>query len=432
MRRHLPKLDADCVVVGAGYAGLIAARELMAAGKNVLVVEASDRVGGRAFSSIYPGTSHTVDWGAEWILPDHHHALMAEAARYGVATEAGAASPKPRWLVEGRGLEGLDLRASFAEMQAQYPAVRHIFEKLEALPEQHAAQTLSQALQEATRGREDATLAIKLAAAALFPLTGANPDELSIEMIRNEIRFHCGSINETIDPESICRLQGGAGEIAKRIAAELAPIILHGATVESIATDPDGVIVSGTFGDVSLKEIRAKHVIIALPLNVLHKINFSPVLPQAINAVIEQGHCGRTNKVWALASGATMPEECFLSGHPFQLTYAKPAGDGLWLVCAQALHESMTDSDRHPRELLSELYPDHSIHSSSEHLWVFDELALGSWMAERPQQRQALNAMNEPIGRLVFCGGDFSAQWSGWIEGAIVSGQRAARLMREY
>ncbi|MGL4404945.1 MAG: FAD-dependent oxidoreductase, partial [Notoacmeibacter sp.] len=73
------KTDCDVIVVGAGYAGLIAARNLIEAGKRVIILEAGSRVGGRCWSENYPGTDKIVDWGAEWVLPAHHHALMAEA-----------------------------------------------------------------------------------------------------------------------------------------------------------------------------------------------------------------------------------------------------------------------------------------------------------------------------------------------------------------
>ena len=55
----------DVVVIGAGFAGLVAARDLIEAGRRVVVLEGRDRAGGRTYSSTFPGTDVVVDLGAE-------------------------------------------------------------------------------------------------------------------------------------------------------------------------------------------------------------------------------------------------------------------------------------------------------------------------------------------------------------------------------
>jgi monoamine oxidase len=74
---------ADVVVIGAGFAGLTAARNLQRAGVGVVVLESDDRVGGRSM----PGrvADHVVDLGGQWVGPTQHH-LLALADELGVKT----------------------------------------------------------------------------------------------------------------------------------------------------------------------------------------------------------------------------------------------------------------------------------------------------------------------------------------------------------
>ncbi|MEL0007902.1 MAG: FAD-dependent oxidoreductase, partial [Luminiphilus sp.] len=77
----------EVVVVGAGLAGLCATRDLLAAGFDVLLLEARDRVGGRTWSVPFDSAGCTVDLGAEWVAPEHHGNVMDELSRYGLALE---------------------------------------------------------------------------------------------------------------------------------------------------------------------------------------------------------------------------------------------------------------------------------------------------------------------------------------------------------
>src|SRR5690348_11577690 len=73
-------LSCDVVVVGAGVAGLVAARQLRSAGVSVLVLEARDRVGGRTRSDPIPGTDQVIEMGGQWVGPtqDRVLALIAD------------------------------------------------------------------------------------------------------------------------------------------------------------------------------------------------------------------------------------------------------------------------------------------------------------------------------------------------------------------
>jgi monoamine oxidase len=76
--------DTDVVVVGAGLAGLAAARELTAGGSSAVVLEARERVGGRVLNHDI-GDGKVVEVGAQWIGPTQDR-LAAVARELGVET----------------------------------------------------------------------------------------------------------------------------------------------------------------------------------------------------------------------------------------------------------------------------------------------------------------------------------------------------------
>src|SRR4051812_50211290 len=75
-------MNADVVVIGGGFAGLVAARDLREAGRSVILVEARDRLGGRTWYRTLPGTDVSVEYGGAWFWTDGHPALAAEIERY--------------------------------------------------------------------------------------------------------------------------------------------------------------------------------------------------------------------------------------------------------------------------------------------------------------------------------------------------------------
>ena len=79
-----PAREADVVVVGAGLAGLAAARALSAAGGAPIVLEARDRVGGRTLTQTTPEGA-TLDLGAHWVGPTQRR-MLALGEALGVAT----------------------------------------------------------------------------------------------------------------------------------------------------------------------------------------------------------------------------------------------------------------------------------------------------------------------------------------------------------
>ena len=90
----------DVIVIGAGFAGLTAARELSRRGHSVVVLEARDRIGGRTWTTERLG--RTLELGGTWVHPTQPH-VWAEITRYGLEVVASPEPQRAYWWAEGRG-----------------------------------------------------------------------------------------------------------------------------------------------------------------------------------------------------------------------------------------------------------------------------------------------------------------------------------------
>ena len=106
----MAQLDADVIIIGAGVAGLTAARTLTRAGAAVLVLEARDRVGGRTLSQSVGGD--VVDLGGQWVGPHQRHALR-------MVEELGL----KRFAQYHHGTKVLDLRGERRTYRGKVPAL---------------------------------------------------------------------------------------------------------------------------------------------------------------------------------------------------------------------------------------------------------------------------------------------------------------------
>jgi monoamine oxidase len=192
-----------------------------------------------------------------------------------------------------------------------------------------------------------------------------------------------------------------------------------------------------TTGD-SGNGFAARAVVIAVPLNVLGAIEFSPGLAEDQQRAIELGQASRGIKLMLHARGEPLQQNAIRPGHPFgYLATEELFEDGTQLLVGfgpDAERCDASDLDRLQRQL-DEILPGYELLSATAHDWLGDEFSRGTWAIHRPGWYEHHHAaMRAPNGRVVLAGSDIADGWAGFIDGAIESGlragARAARLSR--
>jgi len=422
--------DYDVVVIGAGLAGLSAARTCRERGLRVRVIEARDRVGGRTWSRQLLGA--TVDLGAEWVSPHQHTAVMSELRRYGVELAPAAAVESVTWSVEGRTSTAPQILSADEQRE-----LKELFTQLEAdasridfsdpgwhEPVADLDVPLAQYLDRFELG--PVTRGFFLLHA--FALMGADEMRYSTLQLLHELAGF-GSCQDAFDGESE-RISGGTMSIASAMASDLgSSVISLGTTVTAVRQRDDGRVDVDDEGGT----LTARAVIVAVPVNVLRDLELDVPLGAAARRVIGEGHAGAIAKVWTAAEGLSAP---FTSaGWPdVPESYGVPGDRGLAVAAFQLVREPdsraasatavATLRERHPDATFADDYLAHD--------WVSDPLARGTWHTAATGQAAGWFELAAQAGPCFFAGGDLSRRWVGWMDGALTSGEDAANRAAAY
>ena len=438
-------------MVGAGFAGLTVARHVADAGRSVLVLEARDRVGGRTCTEQHHGT--WIDLGGQWIGPGQDR-IVALVEELGLATY-----PQPEHgddvIVDGSGARRVS-NVAVAFGDEELTAYLELVGELEAIAEQvpldspwsapQAVEWDAVSLAGWVRGRGVPERVAGLFEVGVRAVFAASSAQLSLLHAAHYVHS-AGGWSKLTDSEGGAqqdRVEGGMQPVAERLAgllpggtvrtSQAVTAIRHGAhAVQVDAVGPDGPTT-----------VDAAAVVVAIPPTLAGRLAYDPPLGGTRDQLVQNMPQGSVIKFhvlydepWWRAEG--LSGMVLAPGAPIGVTFdcTPPAGtpglvSGFFEgPAAVAAGEQTTDERRAVvLDVLAQAWGERArdIAGYVDRDWSTEPFTRGCYGAHLPPGAWTVYgpALRRPVGRIHWAGTETAEHWTGYIDGAIDSGQRAA------
>lgn len=478
---------AEVVVVGAGFAGISAARHLHSHGIDVVVLEARDRVGGRTLN--HPIDSHhIVEVGGQWLGPDKNltdrglsdpadyptdDAVTGQSYIWELAKTVGVAryptynsgkyvdyrngtlatysgripTDTPTGAAEaGEAILAIDKRCLTVPLEAPWQApnaaewdgmtVQSWMDHGDSFSGQPFAGLLTR----------DGRQLVELAIEAVF---SAEPRDVSMlhALFYTHAAGSFGSLVNTNNGAQMYRLHGGSQLIAIRAAQSLGDRVRLSSPVSAIDQDARGVVVRGEGFDVS-----AQRVIVAIPPTLAGRIDYAPAMPALRDQLTQRIPMGTVIKVQCVydepfwradglagqATSDTGPVKVTFDNSPPDATTHRGPGVMMGFIEGTDGRRALSAThDERRRGVIDSFARYFGAKARSpvayvEKSWADEKWTRGCYAGYFGPGTWSDygRALREPVGRIHWAGTETATVWTGYMDGAVRSGERAADEVR--
>ncbi len=439
----------DVIIVGGGFSGLAAARILKQQNKTFVLLEARDRVGGRTYTRRFDDGRY-VDLGGQWIGP-------TQDRMYALATEH-----KVEWYATyNEGINIIDLNKTLKTYKGLIPKmdvvslinIDVVLKKLESMAKSvpldkpwsatQAKAWDSLTLEAFVRKHCYTKNCYKVVRAGLETVYACELNEVSLLHALFYIRSgtNLNNLLSIQDGAQQHRLKGGMQTLAERMAEPLMASIHLNKAVSKITQDRDLVTVEGNgFA------FKAGSVIVAIPPVLISDIEFSPSLPLYKTQMLQKLSMGIVGKVLGIYdkpfwrgkgySGQVVADE----HSPFQTLFdASPAdssyGSLMAFCIADRARDFFSKDEEERKGITLKAFERYFGNEATrplryvDHCWANEAWSKGCYAGLYPTGAWTnfQDTLAKPTGNIHWAGTETSQVWYGYIEGAVLAGERAAQ-----
>jgi monoamine oxidase len=438
---------ADVVIVGGGLSGLMAARTLLAAGAEPLVLEARERVGGRTWTR--PASDGTLlDLGGQWIGPTQRR-VLALVEELGVQTfktyDTGnnieyhrgeritysGAIPIHNPTVSADAVEAmltLNMLAAQAPLGAPWTAPNALEWDSQTFDTWNRANARS----------EDARALMELVIQAVFSVEARDISLL-------HVLFYIHSAGSLMDLVAVTggaqerRCVGGTQQLSEKLAKALGDRVILNAPAHAVTQDERGVRV-----EADGVKVFAERAIIALPPTLAGRLRYRPALPGLRDQFTQRVPMGTAIKAQCIyetpfwrAQGLTgqVTSDTGAARITFDNTPVTGA-PGILLGFIEGEQgrvwgrRSLEERRAEVLECLARYFGEQARVPQEyvELSWAEEEYSRGCYAGFLPPGVLTSygEALRTPISRLHWAGTETATIWNGYMEGALQAGERAA------
>jgi monoamine oxidase len=431
-------------VVGAGVSGLAAACEIARAGRKVVVLEASERIGGRLLThALADGT--TFDLGGQWIAPrETMPRVNALLDRYKLRTFHQVDSARMDLTAHKLSTLSRMTKAEWEWFLAKLDELAASV-NVESPAETADAKALdSVSVEEWKRSNLDSPYLRDIFDQIVRTEFTLEPKDVSMLYFLFCVKSS-GGIETMFSSDGgshTMRVAEGLAAVCDRMAAELGDRVLLGYQVYDVIQRPDGVriVAEGAI-------IECERVILALPPNQTQRIDFDPMLPRRRMWLMQRLEMGTVIKCFALYEAPfwrgrevqVVAPELIVLDHTLDASTPaegdRPAHHAL--VAFIGGDDAIVWSDRSPDERravvldsLARVLGPEALHPIDyfDHDWLAEPFIGGGYSCYAPPGvvTAGLEDLAKPIGRIHFAGSETARAYQGYVEGALEAAERAS------